>query len=296
MNRIADKAGSWYPAEAEALRAEVETCLQKGAAQYGRALEEGSGRPVAVVVPHAGLFYSGALAGLAFELVRKRGNRVETFVVFGACHRERLRKPAIWADGAWETPLGPVEVDAELARALIEQGVGEANPRPHEGDNAIELQLPFIKIMFPEAKIVPVAMGFFPDSWRYGELAAQVVKKRAADGVVAVASTDLTHYGASFGVTPAGAGPEALEWTRENDARFLNALTSLDLENIVPVAERDRSACGAGAAAAAAGWAKEFGCTEGRLLARTDSNEIMPQCRAEHFVGYGAVAFERRVG
>lgn len=291
MNRKADKAGSWYSADAQGLLEEVAECLRKGIAKYGKALDVEEGKPAAVVVPHAGLFFSGALAGLAFELVRRRWDEVKTFVLFGACHGERLRKPALWDNGAWETPLGAVEVDAALATAFIEAGVGEVNYRAHEGDNALELQLPFIKAMFPAAKIVPVAMGFFPDAGKYGEMAAEVVRARHEEGVVVVASTDLTHYGASFGMMAAGSGERALAWTRENDERFLAALVAMRVEDVVAVAERDGSACGAGAAAAAAGWARALGCARGRVLARTDSHEVMPRGEAEHFVGYGAVAF-----
>lgn len=291
MNRKMDKAGTWYSDDKKELQKEVAECLRKGIGEYGRALDVDEGRPSAVMVPHAGLFFSGALAALAFELVRRRWEQVDTFVLFGACHRERLRKPAIWAEGEWETPLGGVTVDDELSSACIDAGVGEKNYTAHEGDNSLELQLPFIKSMFPDSRIVPVAVGFFPDAWRYGELAAGVVKKLGRKNVVAVASTDLTHYGASFGVMPAGVGDTALSWAKENDERFLDAVTEMRFEDMVSIAEQDRSACGAGAVAAAAGWARAFGCTGGRVLARTDSHESMPRGLAEHFVGYGVVTF-----
>jgi AmmeMemoRadiSam system protein B len=288
--RQADKAGSWYPADGAALAGEVDECVRRAKAQYGSAMRGAAGAPVAVAVPHAGLFFSGAVAAAAFELVRERLGTIDTFVVFGACHRARLREPGIWAGGAWRTPLGDIEIDAELAEAFIAGGLGAANTEAHRDDNAIELQTPFIKRLFPDAKMVPVAMGFFPDSWRLGERAATIAARRDQK-IVAVASTDLTHYGASFGIMPAGTGQSALDWVRANDDRFIDAMVNMDVENIVPVAERDHSACGAGAAAAAAGWAKANGCTSGQLLARTDSYEVMPQGRAEHVVGYAAIAY-----
>jgi AmmeMemoRadiSam system protein B len=134
-------------------------------------------------------------------------------------------------------------------------------------------------------------MPFLPDAHRFGELAARTA---AALGktIVALASSDLTHYGAAFGLMPAGSGDSALAWTRENDRRFLAPLLALDLAAIVPAAERDSSACGAGAAAAAAGWAKALGCRKGWLLAHADSHEAAPAGgRAEHIVGYAAAAF-----
>lgn len=289
--RHADKAGSWYQSAPAALAAEIDECLDKSEREFGTPVSEAGGTPVAAAVPHAGLFFSGAVAATAFRLIRDACGGVDTFVVFGACHRALLREPAIWAEGAWETPLGNIEIDGELAAAFIAAGVGRADETPHRGDNAIELQTPFIKRLFPDARMVPVAVSSRPDSWKRGVVAA-----RAARGsgrrVIALASTDLTHYGSSFGITPAGVGEPALKWLRDNDGRFLDALTRMDAERIVPVAERDGSACGAGAAAAAAGWAKELGCTQGRVLAYTNSHEVMPEGVAEHMVGYAAVSFE----
>ncbi|MDR3212258.1 MAG: AmmeMemoRadiSam system protein B, partial [Planctomycetota bacterium] len=116
---------------------------------------------------------------------------------------------------------------------------------------------------------------------------------RRPEGLVVLASTDLTHYGASFGVTPAGSGPAALEWARGNDWRWLDTLLELRSEAIVATAQRDGSACGAGAAAAAAGWAAEAGCRRGQVLAYASSHDSeKPGGLAEHFVDYASVIYE----
>lgn len=287
-DRRADKAGSWYRGNAAALAAEVDACLEAARRAYG---PPPAGKiPTAAVAPHAGLAYSGPVAATVFAAIRAAYASVDTFVVFGACHRARLRTPAIWPDGVWETPLGSIAVDAALAERFVAGGVGAADTRPHAEDNAIELLTPFIKRLFPEAKIVPVAMSPQSDSWRRGAQAAALAAETGA-AVIAVASTDLTHYGAAFGVLPAGIGAPALEWARRNDARFLDVLTRLDLDAIVPTAERDGSACGGGAAAAAAGWAKARGCTGGQTLAYATSHDSDPDGPADHFVGYAAVAY-----
>lgn len=295
--RRAGKAGSWYPGVPAELEKEVALSLGGAEAFLEKLPASGrsSGRPAAIVVPHAGLAFSGGIAAAAFKIVREALDRVDCFLVFGASHRMRLARPAVWAEGEWETPLGPVRVDAEAAGALLAAGLGEANEAPHLDDNAIELETPFIKSMFPEAAMVPVAMDFFADSWRIGEQAALALRASAGSGdrvVLAVASTDLTHYGAGFGVMPAGAGEPALAWTRRNDARFLDALRDMRLEDIVPVASRDGSACGAGAAAAAAGWAKALGSERGRILAYATSHDVAPSGPAEHFVGYASMIYE----
>lgn len=290
QKRSADLAGSWYSADPERLAGEVDACLAEAERKYGRPASEPRGAPLAIVVPHAGLAYSGAIAAIAFQLVRDRLGRVDTFLVFGACHRARLSRPAIWNEGPWQTPLGDIEIDHDLGGLLIARGVGVDNPVPHLGDNAIELQTPFIKRLFPEARMTPIAMAFFDDAWQIGETAAAAAAETGRT-VVAVASTDLTHYGSAFGVTPAGRGKPALKWTRRNDERFLDALVAMEKDKIVPVAKRDGSACGAGGAAAAGGWAHALGARAGRLLAHANSHEIMPRGEAEHIVGYASLAY-----
>ncbi len=290
--RQADKACTWYPNAPDALQREIVECMERADVLLsGVTLPAGS--PVAAVAPHAGLQYSGGIAGTAFRTILASYPIVDTFVIFGACHRERLKKPAIWAKGSWLTPLGQLPVDETLAHALLEAGIGEENEHAHIGDNAIELLTPFIKALYPQVSIVPIAMDFFADSWRYGAKAAEIAAGFSEKTIIALASTDLTHYGASFGVVPAGSGQKALDWTRDNDKRFLTTLTDMDLDSIVPTAVRDHSACGAGAAAAVAGWAKQCGCVKGTLLAYETSYDILPQGIPEHFVGYGSVLYSR---
>jgi AmmeMemoRadiSam system protein B len=278
------------------LRAEVTACARYAKGRLAGTDFRNRGTPVAIVVPHAGLAYSGGVAATGYLAVREAFVRVDAFVVFGAVHRFRVAVPGLWARGEWRTPLGDIQVDGEIADALLDAGLCEENEAAHRGDNAIELQTPFIKALFPEAKIVPLAAAFFPGAAGFGANASRVVRETAPGRVViAVASTDLTHYGASFGVMPAGVGAPALEWTRKNDRRFLDALTGLDLEAIVPIAARDGSACGAGAAAAAAGWARERGAERGTVLAYATSHDIAPSGIAEHFVGYGSVLYASNV-
>lgn len=285
-------AGSWYPGSASALKGLLAECVAEGRRLLAESELGGRGPPVAIVAPHAGLAFSGGVAASAYVAVREALPKVDAFVVFGAAHRVRLDRAGIWASGSWRTPLGAIDVDEALADALIGAGVGGENEAAHAGDNAVELHTPFIKALFPEAKIVPVAMSFFPDSAALGKKASAAVRAAAPDKtVIAAASTDLTHYGAAFGVLPAGVGDPALEWTRKNDSRFLDALAALDLDGIVPRAERDGSACGAGAAAAAAGWAAERGARAGVVLAYATSHDIAPSGTAERFVGYGSVLY-----
>ncbi len=281
--RSATKAGAWYSLDPEALRRELNGHL-------GTVPEEGEARVLAAIVPHAGLAFSGPTAARVYAWVRRVQPAVDTFLVFGAVHTMHLSRPAVWAKGAWDTPLGEIPIDEALASRLVEAGVAEADEAPHRGDNAIELQTPFLKHCFPEAKLVPIATPALPAALAAGEKAWEVVQEQSGT-VVVLGSTDLTHYGHSFGMVPAGEGPEAVAWSKENDRRFLDEVLNLNVEEILPVAARDRSACGAGAVAATASYARKGGCQGGVLLEHTTSHDVMPSGKASHFVGYGAVMF-----
>jgi AmmeMemoRadiSam system protein B len=268
-----------------ALAEEVERFIRRAKAESRPPL-------VAGIVPHAGLAFSGATAAKVYAWISRNNSDIETFLIFGAVHTSLLSRPAIWVRGAWQTPMENIPVDEELASALVKAGIGDDNERPHLDDNAIELQTPFIARVFPHVKIVPVATPPLPCAVEAGAAAWEVCR-RLGRKVVALGSTDLTHYGHAFGLVPAGEGKSALEWSRENDRKLIYSIVALEAEKIVPVAKRDQSACGAGAVAAAVAFARAAGCVRGELLEHTNSYEIMPDGRASHFVGYGALAFSR---
>ncbi|MCZ7645018.1 MAG: AmmeMemoRadiSam system protein B [Planctomycetota bacterium] len=129
-----------------------------------------------------------------------------------------------------------------------------------------------------------------------GQAAARAVE-RLGRNAVALASTDLTHYGSEYyGFDPMGAGPEAHRWSKEvNDGAFLERVLALDAEGAAERGEADRSACGPQAAAAAIAFAQARGATEGVLLEHVTSWERDPERGApRNFVGYAAVVFVRK--
>ncbi|GHV18956.1 hypothetical protein AGMMS49959_02280 [Planctomycetales bacterium] len=278
--RRAEKAGSWYPDDAAELGAVIDHFLAT-AGDY-------SGAPVvAGVVPHAGLRFSGATAAKTFAALRP--TNPATIVIFGAVHTQNLRIPALWTAGEWDSPLGRATVDAPLAAKLLAAGWGEDNPQPHYGDNAIELQIPFIRRVFPHAKILPVAVPPSAAAADWGaRFAAFAHNENLTADLAVIASTDLTHYGRPYGLTPV-VGAAALEWSKKNDRRLLASVQNFAAEKIVPLAAADASACGAGALAAATAYARALGATPAELLAHTTSYEVQPDGEPSMFVGYAAL-------
>ena len=167
-------------------------------------------------------------------------------------------------------------------------------PAAHGGDHAIEVQLPFLLEMLPGARFVPVAMPSAVPGYAVGESAARAVRSLGRKAV-ALASTDLTHYGPNYyAFAPKGVGEAAHRWSKEvNDRRILDRILALDARGAYEAGEEDSSACGPSAAAAAVAFAKTLGAKKGVLIEHITSWE-----RAKHeegeptdFVGYAAVVF-----
>jgi AmmeMemoRadiSam system protein B len=191
-------AGTFYPADPDRLRAMVGRMLAE--ADRLHPLPAGLGEPVGVLVPHAGLEYSGVVAAAGWRVLRALGPEPATIVILGTNHRAAwLDGVGAWDRGAWRTPLGEVAVDADLAAAVLGLGPPFAVDRDaHRGEHSIEVQLPFLRVVAPEARIVPLAVGTgigqaaLDAGARLGALVA--ARRRAGDRILLAVSTDMAHY------------------------------------------------------------------------------------------------------
>jgi AmmeMemoRadiSam system protein B len=244
----------------------------------------------AAAVPHAGWRYSGAVAATALRALAGRSSP-EAILLLGAVHRAYLDRAALYPEGEWETPLGAIHVDSSLA-AEVERalpGLVERNESAHDTEHSLEVEAPLIRALFPGVPVVPLMV---PPERQAAEIGAKLADLARGRRIVAVASTDLTHYGEEYLFAPRGAGDEAHAWMRANDGRILDLARRLDAEWIPVEAEERRNACGPGALAAAAAFARELGAPEGTVLERTDSHEA--QGNAGPFrmgVGYAGIVF-----
>ena len=245
---------------------------------------------VAGIVPHAGWQYSGAVASKVFASIRARG-RPATVVILGAAHRWAGIN-GVYARGAWATPLGPVLIDEDLAARILEETSEWTvdDPQCHNGEHSIEVELPFLKYLLPEARVVPIAVN--PDSRAVplGQRIGRILKDRGAETVV-IGSSDLTHYGDNYGFTPAGFGPPARRWMQDNDRKILRLVEGMRDSEITEEALRHRNACGAGAMAATVAAARVLGAERGLLLEHTTSYDVAPEEEFRMAVGYAAVLF-----
>ncbi|HWB38232.1 MAG TPA: AmmeMemoRadiSam system protein B [Rugosimonospora sp.] len=178
-------AGRFYPGDPVTLLSTVDDLLA-GAGVTGSV--DGVAR--AYVVPHAGLRYSGAVAARVYA--RLRGQPVRTVVLVGPAHFVPLRGCAVPTTDAWATPLGDVPIAVDAARALVAGRHAGADDAPHASEHSLEVQLPLLHRVLPEAAVLPVAVGQVPAP----DVAALLDAALAAGGpgTVLVCSTDLSHY------------------------------------------------------------------------------------------------------
>ena len=216
---------------------------------------------VALVSPHAGLHYSGPVAAHSYALLR--GRAAISVVLVGPSHRAAFDGIALHARGAWETPLGGVPIDEELAAALLAADpMLFDDPAPHACEHSLEMQLPFLQRVLPELRIVPVLMG--SPVARRGRRAGA----RARDG---------------------RGGPRRCCWWPRATSRTTSRRTSragstrrwsrtcrrLDSEALMRRLEtRDNVACGGGPIVAVLKAARALGADRGAVLRYADSGDV----------------------
>ncbi len=270
-------SGTWYPAGAEACREQIEQFL----AQYDTSgLEKRNF--LGAIVPHAGWFYSGAIACNAIACLGSQKD-IDTVAVFGM-HLHPSSSPYIMHSGAWETPFGPLEIDYELGSELARRFDFQVETCSHfVQDNTIELQLPFVKYFFPSARLVPIGVPPRGESLEIGRTLAGLAREKGLE-IVILGSTDLTHYGPNYGFSPHGTGRQALQWVQEkNDRRIIDAICSMDPASVIEEALANQNACCSGAAATALATTKALGADTAEVVAYSTSYEKSP---ADSFVGY----------
>lgn len=291
-------AGRFYAADRDKCLEELRHCLDLAAsesagAENSKSTSQTPGeRAIGGVVPHAGWMCSGAVAARVFRAIAA-GPRPDAIIVFGAIHVRHGPVASLFADGAWETPLGLIPVDGRLARRLHDQtGLIEIAPHAHDDEHSIEVEVPFIQHLLPETPIIPIMV---PVNDKAAMLGAAVGRTCRAYGarVVFLASTDLTHYGPAYGFAPHGVGGAGLRWAKDvNDRRMIDCILALRENDVVPEANASRNACGAGAIAATIAACKACGATGTRLLEHTTSYEVLSRAFPEPMrdaVGYAAI-------
>jgi len=261
-------AGRFYPVDPNDLRAEARNYLSQASST-----KQAPVRAVGCIAPHAGYMYSGHVAGAVFA-------RVEVprrCIVMCPNHTGMGRALAVMSEGAWQTPLGDVPIDAELAGALMKRFPAlHEDSAAHRGEHAAEVELPFLLLRQPKLSFVPVALGTgqFEVLEQLGKALADVVAAQN-DPVLIVASSDMNHY-------------ESDAVTRVKDHRAIERILTLDPRGLFDVVtQQDISMCGFGPAVAMLTAARQLGAKSAELVKYATSGDVSGD--RNMVVGYAGV-------
>ncbi len=235
----------------------------------------------ALVAPHAGYVYSGAVAGKTFA----RAQPAPTYIACGPNHAGMGADFSLMHEGIWQTPLGDVAIDDRLAADIYSQDpVIEPDSLAHQREHSIEVQLPFLQFLADGFAFVPLAVRHYaPDDdflglcRRAATAIASAVKGRG-DDIVLVASTDFSHY-------------ESHEHAAANDRKAIDAILALDAKRLFSaVADNDISMCGFGSVAVVVEAAKALGASKAELVDYKTSGDVTGDKSA--VVGYAGIVIE----
>jgi AmmeMemoRadiSam system protein B/AmmeMemoRadiSam system protein A len=261
-------AGQFYDADASRLGAAIEGFLKDLPAA-----PEVPGDIRAIVVPHAGYVYSGRTAAYAYRLVK--GKPYETVIIIGPSHRFGFKGCSIYVKGGFRTPLGTASVDEALAAELVKRSGFKYIPEAHAAEHSVEVQVPFVQKVLPEAKIVPVVMGY-PEKRTVKALAAALDAACAGRKVLVVASTDMSHF-------------LSKEKANAADARTIELIEALEADAIEGKVEAGENIlCGGAPVAAAILYAQKLGPVRAEVLNYADSAAVTGD--ASRVVGYLSLA------
>jgi AmmeMemoRadiSam system protein B len=246
-------AGRFYSGNPQQLRQEVVEFLRERTTTEPQEV-------LGVVSPHAGYMYSGHVAGAVFSRVKIPDH----LVVLCPNHTGMGAWASINSEGAWRTPLGELKIDSALAERLIQLNpVLEEDSEAHAHEHALEVQLPFLQVLNPNSRFVPLCLGHFSfgECERMGSALARLVEE-SREKILLVASSDLNHY-------------ENQERTLIKDQKAIDAILALDPERLYRTVEDENiTMCGIIPTTCMLIAAKQLGAKEAMLIKHATSGDI----------------------
>jgi MEMO1 family protein len=250
MKREAVVAGQFYPANPNELRATIESYIRKPDSLLDAR---------AVVVPHAGYIYSGAVAGEVFSSVRIP----DRVILLGPNHTGRGAALALAPAGEWQMPLGAAPVDAEMNRDLkVECPELQEDATAHRSEHSLEVQIPFIQMLNPDFRFCAICIRTIDFSIleALGQAMAKVIRARKGP-VLLVASSDMTHY-------------ESKGDAAKQDQYAIDHILAVDPVGLYQtVLDKDITMCGFAPTVAVLTACRDLGACKGQLIRYTNSGE-----------------------
>lgn len=271
MKRNPVVAGTFFSGDSVILRREIEHFLEKAAEFKQKEI-------FGIISPHAGYMYSGQCAGFAYKALKERD--FDVAVILSPSHRYGHFKFSAGNYESYLTPLGEVKVDSEKVEQLLFHTDFSFHPTAHNSEHSLEVQLPFLQVINPSAKIVPILLG--QQTAENSRLLADILSAEFKDKLektIFIVSTDLSHYYEG-------------EVAKTMDMNLINMIRSLDIAAIENgIFSRQVEACGFGGIIALLYLAEKFGYKNLKVLNYTHSGMISGD--DSKVVGYLAGAIYR---
>lgn len=268
MIRKPSVAGYFYPGSAKALKNMIEKMVD---------LKEEKKKAICVISPHAGFEYSGSVAGAVFSSV----DIPKKLIILGPSHRSVQSHFAIMREGTWETPLGNVSVDANLAELVMSHSnIITEDDNAHSQEHSLEVQIPFIQFFEEDIAIVPISIAYHAAFEELEELGKAISKgtKESNEEIMIVASTDMSHY-------------VSQEVAKEKDFLAIEKILQLDAKGLYDVVNlEDISMCGFQPTTAAIIASRELGAKKAELIKYQTSGDVTGNFH--EVVGYAGIRIE----
>jgi MEMO1 family protein len=257
-------AGSFYPAQREALIREVETHIDQNIKKSP---------VVGIVAPHAGFIYSGDVAGAVYSRIEIP----DTVILVGPNHTGHGEAVAVMTEGTWSMPMGEIPIDQELANAIcIETVIAKQDASAHQFEHSLETQLPFLQYFKSKFKIVPICIKRIKIS-SCKELSEGIVRAvtRLNKSVLLVASSDMTHY-------------ESHDRATLKDRMAITCIQKLDPHGLFETVRSEKiTMCGVNPVTIMLLCSAKLGATEAQLVKYMTSGEVSGDM--EKVVGYAGM-------
>jgi len=264
-------AGSFYPDNPDVLRRQINDFLLN-------AKSEGIRNIKSIICPHAGYIYSGQVAACSYKQIK--GETFDSIFIIAPSHSEYFDFISIFNGDAYRTPLGPVYVDKERSRILADENPRiELSKYGHRSEHSLEVQLPFLQVLFENIKIVPIVMGQ-QNSQNIKELGSAIGKLFKNDNILIIASTDLSHY-------------YPYDTALVLDGKIKDLVTNFNSEDIMSgFLNNDLEMCGGGPVISAMIASKDLGADSSRILSYKNSGDVTGDRSA--VVGYLSAVFYKK--
>jgi len=274
-------AGSFYASDKKSLNRQIENCfLHKiGPGEIPLVNTKRENNIVGLVSPHAGYMYSGPVAANGFYKIAL-DVKPDTIIILGPNHRGFGKDISIMAEGKWETPLGKLEIDTDTAENILRNStIIKNDPRAHQYEHSIEVQLPFIQYVFgKDIKFVPICMTR-QDINTDIEIAQSICSSVVDKNILIIASSDFTHY-------------EPQESAINMDKRAINAILNFNPKKLYYMIYRQNlTMCGPGPITVMLNVCKILGAKKAELLKYATSGDITGMY--DQVVGYASIIIKK---